>query len=81
MAYDIARGITVIYGGRGRGGAYRADTWEWDGARWVDVTSDEYPPGRSRHAMVYDSGREVSVMFGGWNDEVIFGDTWEYRRR
>src|SRR5262245_48672493 len=32
MAFDAARGRTVLFGGRGRSAAALADTWEWDGS-------------------------------------------------
>jgi hypothetical protein len=31
MVYDVARDRTVLVGGR----SGSADTWEWDGARWM----------------------------------------------
>jgi hypothetical protein len=36
MAYDAARGRTVLFGGNGDGRVLD-DTWEWDGARWHRV--------------------------------------------
>jgi len=37
------------------------------------------PPKRAYHLMVYDSYRQVVVMFGGRDGlEEAFGDTWEY---
>jgi hypothetical protein len=35
MAYDAARGKTVLYGGTGE--KVMDDTWEWDGSRWERV--------------------------------------------
>jgi hypothetical protein len=85
MAYDLRRGVTVLFGGRYFSQPY-GDTWEWDGDTWQqrDVVG---PEARSEHAMVYDRGRGVTVLFGGTapgvqsataNALVIFGDTWEW---
>ena len=38
MAYDGARGRLVLYGGFGAGPSALEDTWEWDGARWTEIT-------------------------------------------
>src|SRR5690242_17994803 len=36
MAYDTARGVTVLFGGAdGNGGGLGAETWEWDGTAWT----------------------------------------------
>ena len=34
MAYDSARGVTVLYGGY-NGSTYMTDTWEWNGTVWT----------------------------------------------
>ena len=36
MAYDSARGKTVLFGGWD--GHRATDTWEWNGQRWAEVT-------------------------------------------
>ena len=37
MAYDAARGVTVLFGGdpEEADGRLLGDTWEWDGSRWT----------------------------------------------
>lgn len=44
----------------------REGTWEWDGTRW---TRGPYGPDMRYAAMAFDSGRGLSVLFGGltWN--------------
>jgi hypothetical protein len=75
MAYDAARGVTVLFGGDD-GDEDLQDTWEWDGETWEERTPDgPVPSARSEHAMVYDASRGVTVLFGGW---VSFKDTWEW---
>ena len=34
MAYDAARGVTVLFGGNVNGG-FSAETWEWNGTAWT----------------------------------------------
>ena len=63
---DSRRQRIVLYGGLGKRGLEdpRADTWEWDGKRWVDV-SDPSIGSRDHHSMAFDEGRGRTVMFGG----------------
>jgi len=43
---------------------------------WAQVAAGG-PSARVGHAMAYDSGRDVSVLFGGW-DGTHAGETWEW---
>src|ERR1041384_7179735 len=54
MAFDSARGVTVLFGGFT--GGESGETWEWDGATWMERTTGGPSP-RSGHAMVYDTAR------------------------
>ena len=82
MAYDSGRSRLVLFGGTEEEFAQPADTWEFDGANWIDVTPDPSPPARFTSAMVFDSARSRIVMFGGASvaDDVWswLNDTWEY---
>lgn len=79
LAYDEARGVTVMFGGAI--GSPSAETWEWDGTTWL-LRSISGPAPRSGHALAYDSRRGVVVLFGGaTNTEDGFKyvvDTWEW---
>ncbi len=78
MAYDVARDRLVLFGGEARSG-FLGDTWEWDGARWRDVTpsTSASPSARKGMAMAYDTERERIVLFGGVSRQGIkHGDTW-----
>lgn len=77
MAYDSARGRTVLFGGDGAG--YLGDTWEWDGASWTQAATTG-PSARNESAMAYDSARGVVVLFGGGqnNNPQTNSDTWEW---
>lgn len=75
MAYDRARGVTVLFGGFS-GSNLLNDTWEWDGTTWAQASPTTSPTARVLHAMAYDSTRGVTVLFGG-ADGGLLGDTWE----
>ncbi|MBX3465147.1 MAG: hypothetical protein KF830_18415 [Planctomycetes bacterium] len=77
MAYDEARGRTVLFGGYRPGTNAMADTWEWDGFGWIRRTPTTSPPARSMHVMAYDEARGVTVLFGGVGS-AWFNDTWEW---
>jgi hypothetical protein len=84
MAYDEARGVSVLFGGSGCFLAPCApsdvfgDTWEWDGATWIERIVPG-PGARAGHAMTYDPVRERVVVHGGSHP---FGqalmDLWEW---
>lgn len=73
LAYDAARGVVVLFGGRGieagacgtPGDVRCSDTWEWDGATWMEVTAPSSPAARFGHALAYDAARGVTVLVGG----------------
>lgn len=77
MAYDAARGKTVMYGGVRLNGAHVTDTWEWDGVKWSQIAAPG-PGGRSHSAMVYDSRRKKVVLFGGVDGNNAYNDTWTW---
>jgi hypothetical protein len=75
MAYDDARGVTVLFGGYD-GTTLRDDTWQWDGNAWTQLAVSGPEP-RVAHAMAYDLARQVAVLFGGVTTGVPYlGDTW-----
>jgi len=80
-ADDDGQGNTWLFGGyQGGEQIYFDDTWRWDGTSWTEEEFDGGPtPGfRSAAVMVYDSDRDVFVLFGGWVDGVGYvDDTWE----
>ncbi|MCG3132592.1 MAG: hypothetical protein FLDDKLPJ_03455 [Phycisphaerae bacterium] len=78
MAYDSARGVTVLFGGfYDRYGHRDGETWEWDGSEWtLEATTGPSP--RAEHALAYDSARGVTVLFGGWAPYEYYVDTWEW---
>lgn len=81
MAYDSARGVSVVFGGE-RDGDALDETWEWDGVTWVlrARAGDFGTPARRWFGMAYDSQRAVTVVFGGNTDgwPGTLGDTSEW---
>jgi hypothetical protein len=79
--FDSARGRIVTYGGMDvtLGPSYYAETWEFDARTGVwTLRSDSSPPGKRRGVgLAYDSRRNVTVLFGGydgkWRDDI-----WEW---
>ena len=77
MAYDAARGVTVLFGGY-KGRDTDDETWEWNGTAWTQrVVAGPSP--RRGHAMAYDAARGVTVLFGGINGSAINCETWGVR--
>lgn len=78
MAYDAARGETVLFGGSNRTVTF-GDTWIFDGTTWMQrgVTG---PAARTGHTMVYDASRQVVVLFGGGvaGSRSPNNETWEW---
>jgi len=63
MAYDHARGVTVLFGGIGMGGNHLGDTWEWNGTAWRQVIALD--TGVALSAMAYYAPSGGIVRFGG----------------
>lgn len=87
LVYDEARERLVLFGGEWcerQGCIYSDETREYTGTAWLPIATDQAPPPRAHHAMAYDGGRQVTVLFGGWavppGEErgTTYSDTWEY---
>jgi len=85
MAFDEARGVTVMFGGFvGTGTTFDGTTWEWDGSAWSNVTptTGSSPSPRIRPAMFYDSDRQKVVLMGGINSTsgsaIPLTGAWEF---
>ncbi|MFY9341728.1 MAG: hypothetical protein WAT39_04520 [Planctomycetota bacterium] len=80
VAFDSARGCAVLYGGWNLGGWNMYDTWEMRGSTWTQVFPNTNPSGRGEHAMVYDTRRSRTVLFGGASSPVSgwLADTWAF---
>ena len=82
MAFDADSGVAVLYLGVLSRFAPTAQTWLFDPARgrWTDVTAVGAPVGLLGPSMVYDSGSDLIVLFGGLDVRTFaFSDTtWTY---
>ena len=67
MAYDSARGVTVLAG---------VGTWEWDGADWTMVSEGDWRYSQ----MTYDEARHVCVLFRGGSTWEWDGVEWTLRQ-
>lgn len=85
MAYDAARGLSMLFGGDDGTATPLGDFWAFNGTNWQQLAGT-LPAGRHGHGMVYDTRRERLVLFGGFQpspgnplpDAVGLDDTWEY---
>ncbi|MFT4513158.1 MAG: hypothetical protein ACI91B_001860, partial [Planctomycetota bacterium] len=76
MAYDEARGETVLFGG---GSSFTNDTWTYDGTDWTQKSPSTVPAVRFGSAMAYDKVRQVIVMVGGFVPSGLdANDIWEW---
>jgi hypothetical protein len=59
---------------------FHTDTWEWDGAEWLQVTPgpDSRPGDRLTPGLAFDSARGVTVFHGGDDGSFYYNDTWEF---
>jgi hypothetical protein len=85
MAYDVARRVTVMFGGRTSQFGYETETWEWDGDGWSrrqyapPDTIGSVPRARGYAAMAYDRLRQRVWMFGGTQGGgAALGDLWHW---
>jgi hypothetical protein len=92
MAWDTRNNVGVLFGGLGPADKATADlqhdsaeTWLWNGSRWLQRFPATTPPARAIHSMTYDTARHRVVMFGGRRAPVelkalptYFNDTWVY---
>lgn len=80
MAYDAARGVTVMFGGYNGAspGTMYNSTWEYDGVNWVQRSPANSPTGRYRAGCDYDARRGRVVVYGGFGSGTALQDTWEY---
>ena len=80
--FDSVRERVVLFGGLGPSSGHLNDLWEWDGARWTEITQPSpRPSARRHHQLAYDSARQRVVLFGGSNTAAntnSLSDLWEW---
>lgn len=81
VAFDSLRGRAVLFGGATNFGSVPlADTWEFDGVTWQQLTPGQGPSARHGHGLCFDPVRARTVLFGGMGatSTTRFRDTWEW---
>ena len=78
-AFDARRGRIVLFGGTSQAfdPVQLDDTWEWDGAEWLQKHPRVRPPVSSWHSMVYDSAGQ-RVLLHGASRAGESGDMWAW---
>ncbi|MFN0248329.1 MAG: hypothetical protein ACKV2T_15670 [Kofleriaceae bacterium] len=66
IAYDPVRRVVVVFGGA-NDASVLADTWEWDGTTWREITPTSSPPSRFGAALAWDPVRRTVLLAGGEN--------------
>lgn len=78
MVYYPPSQKLILFGGQVSGGE-SGGTWEWDGTNWKRLNPPNSPPSRYHHRLVYDTARQVIVLFGGYRGATgPLNDTWEW---
>jgi hypothetical protein len=83
MAYDSARGKSVLFHTVAKGLVTSPDTWEWDGSAWTlacdGTTACPAPPGRVAYGIAYDAARKQTLIFGGYDGTSSYlDDLWAW---
>jgi hypothetical protein len=84
LVHDLVRNVVVMYGGMTSMISIArpvAETWEWDGTNWTQITTATTPPGLTAYGLAYDSARARTVLYGGSSNPGLLMDsnqTWEY---
>jgi hypothetical protein len=83
MVYDSQRAAYVMYGGWSSPfsiGSGIDETWEFSSGNWSQAAPANTPGGLWKHAMCFDSARNVTVLFGGATSGLLgsINQTWEY---
>jgi len=73
IVYDsLAKKVIMIANGG-------TEVWEYNGINWTKRNPSSYPSPRGDFGIVFDSKRNVTVLFGGHIDNVgEISETWEY---
>jgi hypothetical protein len=79
LTADPIRGRVVLFAGQvGASGSASSDTWEWDGATWLDRTTSVGPPARRSGAMGFEAIGGRVILHGGVDAGSFSNDTWAW---
>ncbi len=79
LGYDAARSRIVLFGGQRQDFSAISDTWDYDGAEWIQRNAGAVPR-RALHGMAFDRAKNRMMIVGGYGGIGSFGnlqDTWE----
>lgn len=79
--YDQTREVVVLIGGIDPAGRRIPSHFEWDGARWQDlsaVIAAIGPTPRSEHAQVYNPALGETMILGGLTDVGLSDECWTW---
>jgi hypothetical protein len=71
--YNSRTGKFILFGG-----SFKNDLWEWNGSSFKKLTVADSPSPRTSTDIVYDSKRNVFVLFGGYTFDGYSDETWEF---
>jgi len=82
LSYDSARAATILFGGFD-GARWRNEIWEWNGTDWAErcntaPCNQMRPSAREDAVFVYDPVRQVTLLFGGFAEGALRGETWTW---
>ncbi len=77
MAFDAARGVSIVVGGYSGAGAQASTTHAWNGLGWTQVSSGS-TSAVSYQSMAFDSVRNVVVLQGGFRGGTASPDTYTW---
>ena len=75
--YDSQRDRMIVVGGTDPG--FRNDTWALDlqgTPGWSAIGATTPPAAREEHSAVYDAANDRLILFGGYDAQYLYGDTW-----
>lgn len=77
LVFDTSQSEAVFFGGLAEvTGLNSNQTWTWDGTNWSMQHPSVSPSPRSGHAMAFDPGHNLVVLFGGGSGSGELADTW-----
>jgi hypothetical protein len=79
MAYDAARRVAVLFGGKSSG-KQNDDTWTWDSRTWTLQSPQLSPPAREGASFAYHPPTKTVVLFGGLSAKGA-DETWLWNGR
>ena len=81
MAYDPATAQMILFGGSASSASSGglAETWNWTGTTWTQLSPTASPPARTWATLAYDPSTHQMVLFGGINTGgTLLNDTWTW---